>query len=57
LSKQTVRFISAKKREPEWLLEWRLDAHRRWTTMMPPAWAWVSHPEINFRADACAFNQ
>ncbi len=49
LSEETVRFISAKKSEPEWLLAWRLDAYRRWTTMTPPAWARVRHPEIDFQ--------
>ncbi|MEQ9414625.1 MAG: Fe-S cluster assembly protein SufB, partial [Cyclobacteriaceae bacterium] len=36
LSEDTVRFISAKKNEPEWLLEWRLKAYRHWTTMKEP---------------------
>src|SRR5256885_10434988 len=39
LSEDTVRFISAKKDEPAWMLEWRLDAHRRWLTMREPPWA------------------
>ncbi len=41
LSEDTVRFISAKKSEPEWMLEWRLDAYRRWLTMREPTWARV----------------
>ena len=45
LSEETVRFISAKKQEPEWLLEWRLKAYRRWLTMKEPQWANVRHPQ------------
>ncbi|OYW86949.1 MAG: hypothetical protein B7Z22_05600, partial [Hyphomonas sp. 32-62-5] len=50
LSEDTVRFISAKKGEPEWLLEWRLEAYRRWLTMEEPAWARVHYPKIDFQA-------
>ena len=39
LTEDTVRFISAKKNEPEWMLEWRLKAFRLWLTMTPPDWA------------------
>jgi hypothetical protein len=39
LSEDTVRFISAKKNEPQWMLDWRLDAYRRWLTMREPTWA------------------
>ena len=49
LSEEIVRFISAKKEEPEWLLEWRLKAYRRWLTMPEPAWAKVSHPPIDYQ--------
>ena len=49
LTEDTVRFISAKKNEPEWLLEWRLAAFRRWLTMAEPAWAKVSYPPIDFQ--------
>jgi len=49
LTEETVRFISAKKEEPEWLLEWRLDAFRRWLTMTEPTWAKVSYPPIDFQ--------
>jgi len=49
LSEDTVRFISAKKNEPEWLLEWRLKAYRLWTTMKEPKWANVSYPAINYQ--------
>ena len=48
LSEDTVRFISAKKGEPEWMLEWRLDAYRRWLTMREPTWARVAYPKIDF---------
>ncbi len=49
LSEETVRFISAKKNEPEWLLEWRLDAYRRWVTLTEPTWAKVHYPKIDFQ--------
>ncbi|MER2605769.1 MAG: Fe-S cluster assembly protein SufB [Siculibacillus sp.] len=49
LSEDIVRFISAKKNEPEWMLEWRLDAYRRWLTMDEPTWARVSYPKIDFQ--------
>ncbi|GEP11339.1 Fe-S cluster assembly protein SufB [Methylobacterium gnaphalii] len=48
LSEDIVRFISAKKGEPEWLLEWRLDAYRRWLTMKEPAWARVEYDTIDY---------
>ena len=49
LTEETVRFISAKKNEPDWLLEWRLAAFRRWLTMDEPKWAKVSYPPIDFQ--------
>ena len=49
LNEDTVRFISAKKGEPEWMLEWRLDAYRRWLTMEEPNWARVHYPKIDFQ--------
>ena len=49
LNEDTVRFISAKKNEPEWLLEWRLDAFRRWQTMEEPDWATVNYPKIDYQ--------
>ncbi len=49
LSEDTVRFISAKKGEPEWMLEWRLEAYRRWLTMVEPTWANVTYPKIDFQ--------
>ena len=49
LDESTVRFISAKKGEPDWLLQWRLDAYRRWLTMEEPTWARVEYPRIDFQ--------
>ncbi|WP_421759720.1 Fe-S cluster assembly protein SufB [Devosia sp.] len=49
LSEETVRFISAKKGEPEWMLEWRLEAFKRWLTMEEPVWAKVHYPKIDFQ--------
>ncbi len=49
LNEETVRFISAKKGEPDWLLDWRLEAYRRWLTMQEPTWANVHHPKIDFQ--------
>jgi Fe-S cluster assembly protein SufB len=48
LNEDIVRLISAKKGEPEWMLEWRLDAYRRWLTMREPTWARVAYPKIDF---------
>ncbi len=48
LSEDIVRFISAKKEEPEWMLEWRLEAYQRWRTMREPSWAKVAYPKIDF---------
>ncbi len=49
LNEDIVRFISAKKNEPEWLLEWRLKSFRHWLTMTEPKWPNVHYPEINFQ--------
>ena len=49
LNEDIVRFISARKNEPEWLLEWRLDAYRRWLTMREPDWARVEYPKIDYQ--------
>ena len=49
LSEDIVRFISKKKNEPEWLLEWRLKAYRHWLTMIEPTWAHVHYPKIDFQ--------
>jgi len=50
LSEDIVRFISAKKNEPEWLLEWRLKGLARWHKMPEPEWAKVKHPPIDYQA-------
>ena len=49
LSEDTVRFISAKKNEPEWMLAWRLDAYRRWLSMREPTWAKVKYGPIDYQ--------
>jgi len=49
LSTDIVRFISAKKDEPEWLLDWRLDAFERWQSMQEPNWAQVNYPPIDYQ--------
>jgi Fe-S cluster assembly protein SufB len=49
LNEDIVRFISAKKGEPEWLTEWRLDAYRRWLTMRDPTWSRVKYPPIDYQ--------
>jgi Fe-S cluster assembly protein SufB len=49
LSEDTVRFISEKKGEPEWMLAWRLEAYKRWLTMREPKWARVEHPPIDYQ--------
>ncbi len=49
LSEDIVRFISAKKNEPDWLTEWRLEAYRRWLTMDEPNWARVHYPPIDYQ--------
>src|SRR5512132_4175365 len=50
LSEDVVRLISAKKAEPEWLLEWRLKAYRHWTTMKEPTWQNVHYPPIDYQS-------
>ena len=49
LSEDTVRYISAKKNEPDWMLEWRLDAFKRWLQMDEPVWAKVNYPKIDYQ--------
>jgi Fe-S cluster assembly protein SufB len=49
LSEDTIRFISAKKDEPEWMLAWRLEAYKRWLTMREPTWARVNYPTIDYQ--------
>jgi Fe-S cluster assembly protein SufB len=50
LTEDTVRLISAKKREPQWLLDWRLKAFRRWQGMTEPKWPNVKYPAIDYQA-------
>jgi Fe-S cluster assembly protein SufB len=49
LNEDIVRFISAKKNEPQWLTDWRLEAFRRWQTMEEPSWARVAYPKIDYQ--------
>ncbi len=49
LNEDVIRLISAKKHEPEWLLEWRLKAYRHWLTMKEPTWANVQYPPIDYQ--------
>src|ERR1700739_4929929 len=49
ISEETVRFISEKKNEPEWMLAWRLDAYKRWLTMREPKWAKVNYGPIDYQ--------
>ena len=50
LDEDVIRFISARKEEPEWMLEWRLKAYRAWVEMEEPTWAHVHYPEIDFQS-------
>ena len=50
LNEEVIRFISHKKDEPSWMLEWRLKAYRQWLTMTEPHWAMVHHPPIDYQA-------
>ncbi len=49
LNEDTIRFISRRKSEPDWLLEWRLKAYRHWTTLKEPTWPNVKYPPINYQ--------
>ena len=49
LSEDTIRMISRKKNEPEWLLDWRLKSYRHWLTMTEPTWPNVTYPPIDFQ--------
>jgi len=50
LSESTIRLISAKKDEPDFMLEWRLKAYRHWLTMSEPGWSTIHHPPIDYQA-------
>ena len=56
LSEDTIRLISAKKKEPRWLTDWRLKAYRHWLTMPEPTWQFVKYPKIDFQ-DITYFSQ
>src|SRR5687767_6047612 len=49
LNEDTIRFISAKKNEPQWMLDWRLKAYRQWLKMEEPTWANIKYPAINYQ--------
>src|SRR5690606_20758733 len=49
LNEDVIRFISHKKKEPDWLLEWRLKAYRHWLKMEEPKWAHVNHNPIDYQ--------
>ena len=49
LTEATVRFISAKKNEPEWMLQWRLSAFERWLALEEPVWTRVNYPRIDYQ--------
>lgn len=48
LSEEVIRQISARKNEPEFMLQWRLKAYQHWLTLTPPQWAHVNFPDIDF---------
>ncbi|MCE9684490.1 Fe-S cluster assembly protein SufB [Halomonas alkalisoli] len=50
LDEGTIAFISQKKGEPEWMLEWRLKAYHQWLKMTPPSWAHLDYPAIDYQA-------
>ena len=52
LNEDVIRFISAKKNEPEWMLEWRLKAYAQWLEMEEPEWAHVKYPKVDFNASS-----
>ena len=49
LNEDTIRFISARKKEPAWMLEWRLDAYQKWLAMKEPNWHSVRYPQIDYQ--------
>ncbi|CAM6017812.1 unnamed protein product [Sphagnum balticum] len=56
LSEETVRLISARKKEPEWMLQFRLNAYKQWLKMKEPKWSDVRHPPIDFQ-DMCYYSE
>src|SRR5215510_755577 len=56
LNEEIVRFISHKKNEPQWMLDWRLRAYRHWLTMTEPHdWAMIKYPKIDYQS-ACYYS-
>ncbi|HHB83130.1 MAG TPA: Fe-S cluster assembly protein SufB, partial [Devosia sp.] len=49
LNEDIVRYIAAKKDNPDWMVDWRLDALKRWKTMKEPEWARVHYPKVDFQ--------
>ena len=49
LNEDVIHFISARKKEPQWMLDWRLKAYRHWLTMKTPEWANIKYPPINYQ--------
>ena len=49
LNEDTIEYISKKKKEPKWMLEWRLKAFNKWKTMNEPTWANISFPKIDYQ--------
>ena len=49
LNEEIIRYISKKKKEPNWMLEWRLKSYEKWKTMEDPKWANISFPKINYQ--------
>jgi Fe-S cluster assembly protein SufB len=49
LNEEVIRFISARKKEPQWMLDWRLKAYRHWLTMKTPEWANLKYPPIDYQ--------
>src|SRR5215213_5339805 len=49
LNEDTIRFISAKKNEPQWMLDWRLRAYSHWLKMKEPNWANIKYPPIDYQ--------
>ena len=53
LNEDTIRFISAKKNEPQWMLDWRLKAFAQWQKMVEPHWANLNYPPIDYQDIIC----
>ncbi|MDH3286054.1 MAG: Fe-S cluster assembly protein SufB, partial [Acidobacteriota bacterium] len=55
LNEEIIRFISLKKKEPQWMLDWRLEAYRGWLKTTEPTWPHVTHAPIDYQA-ACYYS-